>query len=32
MVARDVFYGAESALGIEVDERVRTVTRKVESC
>ena len=32
MVAEDVFYGAGSILGIEVDERVRTATRKAGSC
>jgi putative methanogenesis marker protein 12 len=32
MVAKDVFYGAESALGIEVDEMVRAITRKAERC
>jgi putative methanogenesis marker protein 12 len=32
MVAEDVFYGAGSILGIKVDERVRTATRKAGSC
>lgn len=30
MVAKDVFYGAESILGIEVDEKVGAITRKAK--